>query len=58
MQNNQVVFFAMMVPAIKTPKGTLHKGQWVHAVGVIDKNKTASLYLDGQLVQQVAMPGD
>ncbi|MDV2575948.1 LamG-like jellyroll fold domain-containing protein [Lactiplantibacillus plantarum] len=57
-QNNQVVFFAHDGSGYKTPKGTLHKGQWVHAVGVIDKNKTASLYLDGQLVQQVAMPGD
>ncbi|MDN6417623.1 MAG: alkaline phosphatase family protein [Lactiplantibacillus plantarum] len=57
-QNNQVVFFAHDGSGYKTPKGTLHKGQWVHVVGVIDKNKTASLYLDGQLVQQVAMPGD
>lgn len=57
-ENNQVVFYAHDGSGYKTPKGTLHKGQWVHAVGVIDKNKTASLYLDGKLVQQVAMPGD
>ena len=57
-QNNQVVFFAHDGSGYKMPKGTLHKGQWVHAVGVIDKHKTASLYLDGQLAQQVAMPGD
>uniref|UniRef100_UPI00053475B6 LamG-like jellyroll fold domain-containing protein n=1 Tax=Lactiplantibacillus paraplantarum TaxID=60520 RepID=UPI00053475B6 len=57
-QNDQVVFFAHDGSGYKTPKGTLQKGQWVHAVGVIDKHKTASLYLDGQLVQQVAMPGD
>lgn len=57
-QSDQVVFYAHDGSGYKTPKGTLHKGQWVHAVGVIDKNKTASLYLDGKLVQQVAMPGD
>lgn len=57
-ENNQVVFYAHDGAGYKTPKGLLHKGQWVHAVGVIDKNKTASLYLDGKLVQQVAMPGD
>lgn len=57
-QGNQVTFYAHDGSGYKTPKGSLRKGHWVHAVGVIDKNKSASLYLDGQLAQQVVMPGD
>jgi len=44
-QGNQVTFFAHDGSGYKTPKGSLRKGHWVHAVGVIDKNKTASQVL-------------
>ncbi|WP_225422878.1 LamG-like jellyroll fold domain-containing protein [Lactiplantibacillus garii] len=56
--HGKVIFYAHDGHGYKQPAGTLRAGKWVHAVGVIDKNKTASLYLDGKLVQSVAMPGD
>ncbi|WP_415579078.1 LamG-like jellyroll fold domain-containing protein [Lactiplantibacillus plajomi] len=57
-QNGKVIFYAHDGSGYKEPKGDLKVGHWVHAVGIIDKNKTASLYLDGKLVDSVAMPGD
>lgn len=57
-QNGKVVFYANDGSGYKRPSGDLKAGIWVHAVGVIDKNKTASLYLDGKLAQSVKMPGD
>lgn len=57
-QNGKVTFYAHDGSGYKQPAGDLRVGHWVHAVGVIDKNKTASLYLDGKLVQSVAMPGN
>lgn len=57
-QNGKVTFFANDGHSYKEPSGDLRVGHWVHAVGVIDKNKTASLYLDGKLVQSLPMPGN
>lgn len=57
-QHGEVIFFAHDSQNYKKPSGKLKTGQWVHAVGVIDKNKTANLYLDGKLVQSVKMNGD
>ena len=55
--NGDVTFFAND-GKYKQPHSPLRAGHWVHAVGVIDKNKTASLYLNGKLVDSWAMPGD
>lgn len=57
-QKNKIVFYAHDGGGYKQPSGELKPGKWVHAVGVIDKNRTASLYLDGKLVQSVDMPGN
>lgn len=54
----KVIFFAHDGHGYKKPQGVLETGKWIHAVGVIDKNKTASLYLNGKLVQRVKMPGN
>ena len=57
-QNGKVTFYAHDGSGYKQPAGNLRAGHWVHAVGVINQNQTASLYLDGQLADQVNMPGD
>lgn len=57
-QNGKIIFYAHDGSGYKQPAGELTAGKWVHAVGVIDKNKTAKLYLNGKLVDTVKMPGN
>lgn len=57
-QNGKLTFYAHDGSGYKTPQADLKAGHWVHAVGVIDKNNTASLYVNGKLASQVKMPGN
>lgn len=58
--NGKVTFFAHTGGNnYVTPSGNLQTGQWVHAVGVIDKqDNKAKLYLNGKLVDQADIKGD
>lgn len=42
----------------KQPSAKLEVGKWIHAVGVIDKNKQASLYINGTKVDSKEMTGE
>ncbi|WP_125770526.1 LamG-like jellyroll fold domain-containing protein [Companilactobacillus furfuricola] len=57
-KDGRIIFFAHDGAGYKEPSAKLEFGKWIHAVGVIDKNKQASLYINGTKVDSKDMPGD
>lgn len=57
-KDGRIFFSAHDGNEYKQPSAKLEFGKWVHAVGVIDKNKQASLYINGSKVDSKNMSGD